>query len=554
MTLLVPGRHHLLTAFQASYLFRFCNGGVDGEMDMDGRPLEGRIDRVVFAVTSADHSLTRRNPLPFSARAMALHELGASLGIDLLVYGIPEAGNRGDFAEYAIKTIFHESEGTISLTPEDCVVACATDVAELYRKAGFRVWGAEKSLQSPCALPWELLVKVAADPNWRKDRTIASEMHPVSYRMLTRYGFDRMLARVMSDPLLGADGDITSTRDYGSYVRQMDQNIEQKWQDTEAFIRPGRIGDIGCAVGSWIAKASHDPRFVNSDFYGIEITMALHDICVQRRHNGEFGTPNVWFAQRNAVEGTVFKPESMTTIHTSSLTHEIESYAGRDALMRFIGNRLRELESGGVWINRDVVGPERPETRIVLELSAADGATPDADELVRERERLRGTGAALGDWLATLSTYARFLVFARDFRKHEGYALAWEEALGPRDAVGSQNANVAPDGNGALGASGNATRRLARLALGDAMEFLSKKDYTDNWESEMHETFCFWSFSRWKENLEEAGFSVSARSRAVTNEWIVNNRWLGKARLLDETGNPLPWPPTNAILIAEKKI
>jgi len=40
----------------------------------------------------------------------------------------------------------------------------------------------------------------------------------------------------------------------------------------------------------------------------------------------------------------------------------------------------------------------------------------------------------------------------------------------------------------------------------------------------------------------------------VTNEWIVNNRWLGKARLLDESENPLPWPPTNAILIAEKKI
>ena len=117
------------------------HGGMDGEVDMDGRPLAGRIDRVVFAVTSADHSLTRRNPLPFFARAMALHELGANLGIDLLVYGIPEAGNRSDFAEYAIKTIFHESEAPVSLTPDYCVVACATGVADLYRKAGFRAWG-----------------------------------------------------------------------------------------------------------------------------------------------------------------------------------------------------------------------------------------------------------------------------------------------------------------------------------------------------------------------------------------------------------------------------
>jgi hypothetical protein len=551
MTLLVPGRHHLVTAFQASYLFRFCNSGMDGEIDMDGRPLEGCIDRVVFAVTSADHSLTRRNPLPFFARAMALHELGANLRIDLLVYGIPEAGNRDDFADYAIKTIFHESEGTISLTPSDCVVACATGVAELYRKAGFRVWGAERSQPSQRSLPWEILEKVAANPRWRKDRDIASEMHPVSYRMLIRYGFDRMLARVMSDPLLGADGDITATRDYGSYVRQMDQNIEQKWGDTEAFVKPGRVGDIGCAVGSWIAKASHDPRFVNSDFYGIEITMALHDICVQRRHNGEFGTPNVWFAQRNAVEGTVFKPGSMTTIHTSSLTHEIESYAGRDALMRFIGNRLLELEPGGVWVNRDVVGPEHPETRTFLELSTADGVTPGAEALLRERERLRGTGAELGSWLASLSTYSRFLVFARDFRKAEGYALEWEAARSRREADGapvSESAHAADD------SEGPSTTRLVRLTLGDAMEFLSKKDYTDNWESEMHETFCFWSFSRWRECLEIAGFSVSAKSRAVTNEWIVNNRWLGRARLLDDSEKPLPWPPTNAILIAEKKI
>ena len=530
MTLLVPGRHHLLTAFQASYLFRFCNGGMNGEIDSDGRPLDGKIDRVVFAVTSADHALTRRNPLPFFARAMALHELGAGLGIDLLVYGIPEAGNRTDFAEYTIKTIFHESEGTVTLTPEDTVVACATSVADLYRAAGFRVWGAEHALPSPQLLPWEILEKVASDPLWGRNREITAEIHPVSYRILVRYGFDRMLTRVMSDALLGLDGDITATRDYGSYVRQMDQNIELKWKDTEAFIRPGRIGDIGCAVGSWIAKASHDPRFVNSDFYGIEITMALHDICVQRRHNGEFGTPNVWFAQRNAVEGTVFKPGSMSTIHTSSLTHEIESYAGRDALLRFIANRLQELEPGGVWINRDVVGPENPKRRILLELSITDGTAPSTEELARDRKRLQGTGAALGDWLTSLSTYSRFLVFAQDFRKSEGYRLEWKDA-GQRT-----------------------THRLVNISLGDAMEFLSKKDYTDNWESEIHETFCFWSFPQWKKNLEDAGFTVSEKSHALTNEWIVNNRWLGKARILDESENPLPWPPTNGILIAEKDL
>ena len=46
------------------------------------------------------------------------------------------------------------------------------------------------------------------------------------------------------------------------------------------------------------------------------------------------------------------------------------------------------------------------------------------------------------------------------------------------------------------------------LSLRDACEFLSKKDYLDNWRSEMHETFCFWSLADWRSAVERAGFVV----------------------------------------------
>ncbi len=76
---------------------------------------------------------------------------------------------------------------------------------------------------------------------------------------------------------------------------------------------------------------------------------------------------------------------------------------------------------------------------------------------------------------------------------------------------------------------------------------MSRKDYTDNWESEMHETFTFWDFNEWKEHLEEIGFIVSEKSHAYTNEWIVKNRLEGKVDLFDEHLSRIIFPVTNMI-------
>ena len=94
------------------------------------------------------------------------------------------------------------------------------------------------------------------------------------------------------------------------------------------------------------------------------------------------------------------------------------------------------------------------------------------------------------------------------------------------------------------------------LRLGDACEFLSKKDYLDNWRSEMHETFCFWSFAEWGAAVERAGLAVHPASHAFTNPWIVQHRYEGKARLYRRAGRglaPLDWPVTNMVLAAEKR-
>jgi hypothetical protein len=296
-----------------------------------------------------------------------------------------------------------------------------------------------------------------------------------------------------------------------------------KYHDTAPFIHAGRIGDIGCAVGSWIKLDCKDERLRESDFYGIEVSRYLYVLCQQRKENGEFVNPFVFFSQKNAVTGLVFEPNSMNTIHTSSLTHEIESYGSRADLLQFIQNRYEELAPGGVWINRDVVGPEDKEQTIYLWLNDSDGDNGDPYKKFDDKQEF-------SQYLMGLSTYARFLRFAKDFRHTEGYVLHYSSTI-----INNKSYII--------------------ISLRDAMEFLSRKDYTDNWQSEMHETFCFWDFSEWKNNLQNAGFTIHANSKAFTNEWIVNNRWKGKAELFTwrhELLTPLDYPVTTMFLIGVK--
>ena len=100
------------------------------------------------------------------------------------------------------------------------------------------------------------------------------------------------------------------------------------------------------------------------------------------------------------------------------------------------------------------------------------------------------------------------------------------------------------------------------LPLKHAVEFMSRKDYTENWKSELNEEFTFFSFNDWKRFLTIRGFSIienpnepSESSRVYTNEWIIKNRYKGKTDLFIKTGKkliPLEYPSTNIVLIAEK--
>ncbi|MFP2994741.1 hypothetical protein ABN763_02475 [Spongiivirga sp. MCCC 1A20706] len=526
MFLLFPGRHHLLTSFQHQYLEELVETRMSGSKDVNDQYINqlSSISGIVVAVTSANHSGTKRNPIPFYLRAMMIQEFSRSISVPIYVYGIDDVGILEDFASYVLKQIKHQSDGKLDLNPNNTVVVCSTPVMKMYQKLNFKILSAElinlKKQTFQAELPWQLIEKVFMYPKGLSDESIKSKIHVSTHKIWKTYHLENKVKSILADPIIGDDGDITTSRDYNSYVRQMDEIADIKYQETSPFIQPGRIGDIGCAVGSWIKLASDDDRFYESDFYGIEVTRQLYDVCIQRKHNGEFMNPNVFFAQKNAVTSLVFEKNSMNTIHTSSLTHEIESYGNRQDLMQFIKNRYDELAPNGVWINRDVIGPENGESNVLMCLSKEDGRNDDWSKEISDQQELK-------EYLDSLSTFSRFLRFANDFRKKENDQITYElKTISGKEYI--------------------------RLQYKDAADFMLTKDYTDNWKSEMHERFCFWSIETWKEVLIQTGFKIDKDTCAYSNPWIVENRFKGKVDLFDMMLNKMEYPPTNALIIARK--
>ena len=198
---LFPGRHHLLTRFQAAYLERAVAVGVP---DPQGEQADRRGAQVVFAVTSADHGTTRRNPLPAHRREAQIERYAALSGMDCLVHPVDDVPQTERFAEYLLAAIAVQ-EGP-ELTPSNTVVACSTPaVLALFEALGFRILPVE--LDQDVQRPWDVLETLVAGQATRA-------MHPASAQLWDRYGLLEQVRRAHADPLLTDEGELTSKKDY----------------------------------------------------------------------------------------------------------------------------------------------------------------------------------------------------------------------------------------------------------------------------------------------------------------------------------------------------
>src|SRR5579872_1085582 len=128
--LLFPGRHLINTTFQERYLNRVLSeppgslpGFIGGSSKLPDSPKE-----IIFAITSANQDNSRFNPVPFHIRAVGVdrfaRQLQPQVAFGYRIFGIPHYGHTRNFASFTLKEMAFQSEQTIKLSPENCLVLC----------------------------------------------------------------------------------------------------------------------------------------------------------------------------------------------------------------------------------------------------------------------------------------------------------------------------------------------------------------------------------------------------------------------------------------------
>ena len=86
------------------------------------------------------------------------------------------------------------------------------------------------------------------------------------------------------------------------------------------------------------------------------------------------------------------------------------------------------------------------------------------------------------------------------------------------------------------------------------MEWLSKKDYTDNWDSEMNEAFCFWSYAEWEPGGAGGGLrDLAPGSQGFTTRGSSSTASRPSPRCARPANErALPWPDTHLRLVARR--
>ncbi|HEX8844605.1 MAG TPA: methyltransferase domain-containing protein [Pyrinomonadaceae bacterium] len=292
--------------------------------------------------------------------------------------------------------------------------------------------------------------------------------------------------------------------DYEAYFAGMNASMQQKVALTTAhFPVRGRIADMGSGSG----RGTYDLACLYS---GLElIGVDINPVSVEWA-SSQFQRPNLSYMVGDIAE-MVFPAESLDGILDSSVLHHVTSFNDFDVnrVLNALDNQVTQLKTGGVIIIRDFVIPDGPE-RVSLELPETDGS-------------------ARGD-TAELSTAALFELFAQN----------WRSSVNRDTAV-------------PFASSKSSRRGFVRyeLSLRTVAEFVLRKDYRADWETEILEEYTYLSQSEFERAFRSRGLRIVI-SRPLWNPWIVQNRFEGKFYLSDQEGRPLPFPPTNYLIVGEK--
>jgi SAM-dependent methyltransferase len=300
--------------------------------------------------------------------------------------------------------------------------------------------------------------------------------------------------------------------DYRRYLAGMDSSMRQKVALTAAHLLcEGKIADMGMGSGQGShALAALYPRL---EVVGVDIDATM--VALARE---QYRLPNLSFVAGD-IAGPVFPPESLDGIFDSSVLHHVTSFGAyrhqnaADALAA----QVAELRPHGVLVVRDFVDPGP--APVLLDVPADDG--DDSDDPRR------------------CSTAALLVRFSREFRAlapEPGFSLAADG-----DAAGA-GAPVAPPRPG---------WRRFQLQHKHAAEFVLRKDYRADWDSEVKEEYTYFTQAEFEATLARLGLRVLA-STPLRNPWIVRHRFRDRFLLHDLAGRALDVPATNYVIVGEK--
>jgi ubiquinone/menaquinone biosynthesis C-methylase UbiE len=294
---------------------------------------------------------------------------------------------------------------------------------------------------------------------------------------------------------------------YDRYVRGMDASMKQKVALTAAHLLGlGVVADMGTGSGSAShALASLYPAL---DVVGVDVNPQM--AALARAH---YQALNLRFVCAD-VAVHCFLPESLDGVFDSSVLHHVTSFSryDYDAAERCLSTQVAELKTHGVLVVRDFVDPGPGD--VLLDLPGHDG--DDSDDPRR------------------CSSAALFERFAREYRRLADSPGFRYQAL----TAGVES----PPREG---------WRRYRVSRKLAVEFLLRKDYRTDWESEILEEYTYFTQERFEETFARLGLRLLA-STPICNPWILRNRLTGKFAWCEAAGGALEPPATNYLIAGEK--
>lgn len=267
----------------------------------------------------------------------------------------------------------------------------------------------------------------------------------------------------------------------------------------------GKVADMGTGSGSAsLAFAQLYPRL---QVIGVDVSPTMVELA-RARHQ----LPNLTFALGDAAK-LVFEAGSLDGILASSMLHHVTSFTDYDhsAARRALEAQAAQLRVHGVLVVRDFVDPGPEE--ILLDLPCDDGDESSHPE--------RCSSARL---------FERFSTEFRRLSPSPGFALR----------TGDPSSTAVTPGF-----------KRFRTSHKLAAEFLLRKDYRADWDSEIKEEYTYFTQPQFEAAFRGLGLRVLT-STPVYNPWIVKNRFEGKARLLTLAGDTLPFPATNYLIVGER--